>query len=394
MKLLKVFILLVVSILILQSNVLAADSDPYSLAAKLIAGNLHSDASFGVSVAISANGARVVASAPNEIVVPWSQGQDEKKGMVFSFDRPVTGVWIPASAVIVPRPEEALLWGEDTSLAISSDGMTVAISGTEVEWIDVVWVFEMVAGSWVQKAKLAGLPKDTEITSVSISGDASTVVAGAAENLAAYVFNQTNGVWESTNTYVTLVSSDSLPGDDFGSSVSITVTQNGSTVAVGADEAPCINYHYDDDDEEWVCGSTGPGKVYIFEKNTVWGTDPTILSPGGNIEIDFGALVALSSDGLRVGVAAPMATIDNIINRGAVYLYEKQDVSWGTVPIAKLISSDLAQQGYAFQLGISLAINSDGSRVAAHAVGATVSGLNQAGAVYIFMEPVVKIRIM
>ena len=159
MKLFKVFVLLVVSIIFFQSHVLATESAPYSRLAKLSASTPSGiSINLGLAVTISGDGSRMIVSG---------------SGNTYSFDRPQSGNWVDATETIVVPEQEADFYNSfGSQLAISFDGLTAAIGSS-----NYVGVFEWENNSWSQKAKL--IP-NFDAYSVSISGDGSTVVIGAS----------------------------------------------------------------------------------------------------------------------------------------------------------------------------------------------------------------------
>src|SRR5439155_1428560 len=106
------------------------------------------------------------------------------------------------------------------------------------------YVFVKPGGGWAsgpETAKLTasdGAPGDELGQSVAVSGDGATVVAGApatSNQGAAYVFAKPGGGWASGPETAKLTASDGAPGDDLGRSVA--VSGDGSTIAAGAPDS-------------------------------------------------------------------------------------------------------------------------------------------------------------
>merc|ERR1712183_525415 len=113
----------------------------------------------------------------------------------------------------------------------------------------------------------------------------------------------------------------------------------------------------------------GTGSVYLFDGA---GTQLARLTAAdGAASHGFGFSVAISSDGSRVAVVAH----SHNASTGSVYLF---DVA-GT-QLAKLTAADGAENGL---FGSSVAISSDGSRVAVGASEADDKGPSS-GSVYLF----------
>ena len=145
----------------------------------------------------------------------------------------------------------AELKGSDT--AGDSFGYSVAISGTTavVGAFNSVYVFTKTGARWKQVAELKG--SDTAAhsfgSSVAISGTTAVVGALAQANGAgrAYVFTKSAARWRQT---AELKGSDTVAGDQFGSSVAI----SGTTAVVGA-----------------LAQANRAGRAYVFSKSaTGW----------------------------------------------------------------------------------------------------------------------------
>jgi hypothetical protein len=142
---------------------------------------------------------------------------------------------------------------------------------------------------------------------VAISGDGSTVVAGAfgaaiAGNRfqgAAYVFVKPGTGWATTTETAKLTASDGAASDSLGSSVAI--SGDGSTVVAGAN------------------GTSGQGAVYVFVKpSTGWGSTTEtakLTASDGAAANGLGWSAAISSNGRTVVAGGAPVNAP----RGAVY---------------------------------------------------------------------------
>jgi hypothetical protein len=161
-----------------------------------------------------------------------------------------------------------------------------------------------------------GVSNDQFGTCVSISNDGSTALAGAdrddSSKGAAYIFEKGGSGWSNMTETGKLTASVRGDYNHFG--ISVSISNDGSTVLVGA-------YRY----------NSGRGGVYIFEKGgSGWSnmTETTILSAsdglGGD---DFGFFVSISNDGSNIIVGAHSVdiTTDGVTNasQGSAYIYEK-----------------------------------------------------------------------
>jgi hypothetical protein len=365
--------------------------DPLVQQAKLTASDGVAGDNLGGSVAISGDGSTVVAGAPDD-----TGAQNSGPGAVYVFMKSVTG-WANTTEIAKLTASDGAsgdLLG--LSVAISNDGTTVVagapfatIGGNEFR--GAAYVFVKPDTGWAtttQTAKLTasdGAINDAFGSSVAISSDGTTVVAGAPNPSAGavYVFVKPGLGWTTATETAKLIASDGAGGDQLGASVAI--SGDGTTVVAGAPQVT-------------TSASTAHGAVYVFmEPPTRWFgplprlRPPTItesakLTASDGADFDqLGASVAISNDGTTVAAGAPDATVGGNGFQGAAYVFVKPETGWATTTqTAKFTSSDGA---YNDRFGYSVAISGDGSKVVAAAILATIGGNQFQGAVYAFMEP-------
>jgi hypothetical protein len=231
----------------------------------------------------------------------------------------------------------------------------------------------------VQGAKLTasdGASFDQLGSSVAVSSDGSTVVVGApfVNSLrgAAYVFVRQSGVWTGATQTAKLTASDGAAGDALGSSVA--VSGDGSTVVSGGYLAK-------------VGTNTRQGAVYVFQRpggGWTTGSQTAKLTVSGGATDDFlGESVGVSADGSVVAAGAPNVNLGVNGSKGAAYVFVRPETGWvptGT-PTAGLSASDTPANG---QLGLAVAVSSDGFDVIAGAPFAAGSAGASQGAAYVF----------
>ena len=241
---------------------LAGDQNGISLA---LPPELASYGTLGASIAVSADGKLLVAGDP---------ALDE----VLVFIRPANGVWKNAHAVIALHRYPGALYPQDvealgTSVAVSADGSTI----------------------------VAGAPYAS-----TVPVDGQPQCCGAVD-----VYTEPAGGWQHANGLPMAEFTEKTPSawDALGASVAIDAAGN-AIVAGSPNEAI-------------------PGSIYLFTKpRTGWGHAPrasspwfTAETPGGN-SIDgneFGESIAMSADGDTIAVGAP----DQQGFEGAVYVVKR-----------------------------------------------------------------------
>ena len=244
--------------------------DPWVEAAKLAASDGAADNYLGYSVAVSPDGATVVAGAPYVAV-----GSNSAQGAVYVFKGPASG-WAD---------------GIETAKLTASDGK----AGDELGY------------------------------SVAVSPDGATIVAGAfnaavgsnSAQGAVYVFNEPASGWADGTQTAKYTASGGDAGDDLGSSVA--VSSEGATIVAGAEGAKVWN-------------NNGQGAVYVFNESTSWweyGTQQAQLTASdGAANNYFGSSVAVSPDGATVVAGAYNATVGSNNGQGAAYVFNEPASGW------------------------------------------------------------------
>lgn len=326
---------------------------------------------FGISVAISADGATIAAGAQGATV----SGRRDA-GAVFVFRRPARG-WsgrIRATELTASNATAGDALG--TSVALSANGATVVTGAAASVGGDyqqgAAYVFSEPPGGWAataagghqihQVAELSasnGGQSDFLGYSVAISADGSTILAGApfaavtgaiGGQGAAYVFTRPASGWGAAPTQQQageLTASDGVPGDTLG--VSVGASGDGSTLAAGAAGAT-------------VSGHPGQGAAYVFVRpQGGWASGiqaAKLVDPRGLANDDLGASVAVSADGARIAAGAPATRVAGRARQGVVGVFDRPAAGWS----GAFVGSELtAVHGTAHQsIGGSVALSASG----------------------------------
>ena len=311
--------------------------------AKLTESNGYTGDSFGDSVSISGN----------TVVVGADEGISQSNwGAAYVFTEPASG-WADMTQTAKLLPSDGpgyYLFG--CSVSISCNTVVVGASNH-----NAAYVFVEPASGWAghmtQTAKLtlsgaAGVIGD----SVSISGN--TVVVGASYYKAAYIFTEPASGWADMTQTATLTPSDAGVNDRFGSSVSI----SGNTVVVGAFQA-----------------NVGQGAFYVFtEPASGWAdmTQTATLTPS-----DGGGLfcsVSISGSTIVAGTSYNASQ-----QQGTAYVFAEPASGWANMTqTGEIVPSDGRLNDY---FGCSVSIS--GNTVVVGAYG--VNGYT--GAAYVFAPP-------
>jgi hypothetical protein len=297
------------------------------------------------------------------------------------------------------------------SISVSSNGQTVAVGNDSAAYnpncgcgAGEVYVFSQPSGGWKNASPIAILKPpvgDTTSslgTSVAISGDGKTIVAGAPTQGdgqgAAFVYTEPKKGWKHATDHpqdVLIPENDKTGGSGYGGfGTSVAISGGGHEIVVGE---PSWNSYF--------------GAVYEFNERSVgWVGDDianatTVNDPGNSVEYcniwcdtdttggSFGTSVAISSNGAIVAVGAPETCLARTGEQtGAIYVFAQNGgqltnvfTDHGTPNPAE--TSCQGSDSYAgvppvLGLGTSIAISSNGDTLTA--------GNPQYGAIQIF-EP-------
>ncbi|MGP9832004.1 hypothetical protein [Marinobacter sp. NSM] len=329
-----------------------------------------------------------------------------------------------------------------SSLAISADGLTLAVSApfedssavlvngdqsdnsdnpdiapTAVRNSGAVYVFSKSDGLWAQQAYIKALNPNANANfgfSVALSANGDVLAVGAINegssatgidgdssdtsspnSGAVYVYSRSAEAW-GFEAYIKASNTDS--SDAFGYSVAL--SGDAQTLAVGAigedSNATGINGNEADN------STFNTGAVYVFSKSGGnWAQEAYIKASNTNQNDRFGFSVALSDNGDRLVASAEGedsnatgvngdASDNSSIESGAAYLFSRNNDTWSQEAYLKASNT-----GGDDRFGQAVAISADGNTVAvgAPSESSSATGINgeendntssRSGAVYIF----------
>ena len=382
---------------------------------------------FGLSVALSADGNTMAMGSPGESSSATGVNGDQTNeninsaGAVYLFRRDNnSGVWTQEAYIKPDNPGLFLLFG--SVVALSDDGNTLAVSAptedsnatgingsqlndpaTTNSGAVYLFRFDVV---WSQQAYIKASNTDAFDnfgSSLDLSGDGNTLAVGAdgesslAINIdgiqtdnsapsagAVYLFRfDSGGMTWSQQAYIK--ASNTGANDMFGASIAL--SNDGNTIAVGAvgesSESTGINGN------QLLYQAPGAGAAYILRFdpiNMVWSHQAYIKASNTDSSDSFGNAIALSSDGNTLAVAAKDENsgsagvggdqLDNTItSAGVVYLYrfDTNDRSWSQQAYVKA-----SNPGEFYWFGDSVSLSADGNILVVGAGGedSNATGIN------------------
>ncbi len=284
-------------------------------------------------------GGAVALSGDGSVALIGAFGGAGRAGAVYAFARGGAG-WTQAAKLTVPEGKVGDTFG--SALALSADGLTAAIGAPNANGTSgAVYVFALVSGEWARTATLVAdsqKMRDSLGTSVALSADGATVVAGATGRNSnagtAYIFRRTDAGWEQA---AQLRVDSSADGDFFGWSVA--VSGDGKVAAVGTPNR--TNYR---------------GTVYLFAREGAasWSERGSLFVSDGAAGDRFGNSVAMAADGSAILVGAPNKNGQT----GTAYLFGRIPGAEGTyVQQTKLTANDGAMND---RYGTAVAMGANG----------------------------------
>lgn len=363
---------------------------------------------FGISVALNANGDTLAVGATLED----SQGSDPLdnngagNGAAYVFTRS-DGHWQQQAYLKAFNTDPHDHFGISVALNASGDTLAVGAEGESSQGTDpldnslfasgAVYVYTRSGTTWQRQAFLKATPADLQDyfgfrVALSASGDTLAVGAwgdsGQNDNLvfsgAAYVFTRSGNTWQQ-QAYLT--ASNPNARDRFG--VSVTLSANGDTLAVGAEDESSRSSDPLDN------GGSSNGAVYVFTRsNGHWQQQAYLKAANTDPEDFFGTSLALSGDGATLAVGAKgessngSSPLDNSrAATGAAYVFRRSGSAWQQQAYVKAPNAD-ANDGFGASVAMSangqtLAVGAAGDDGAAYGTPADNSVLS-AGAVYLY----------
>jgi hypothetical protein len=348
---------------------------------------------FGLSLALSADGATLVIGAPLEDGSRTSTVQNENDdapdaGAVYVFVR--NGAAYDFQSYLKPTPAllDTVIAGDmfGVAVALAADGQTLVVGAPLAETgirpsafnDGSAYVFTRDAGSWTQRALLGGPHADANAGDqfgfqVTVAADGSTLAVGApfddeaaAESGAVYVFTTTDRVQWLRDAY--LKAPNAGMEDTFGFAVALSAA--GNTLAIGAqnEDGDVTSTLQDDNDN-----IRDAGAVYVYARDAAgWSATPVYLKPSNTIELgEFGSELSLTAEGDELAVSAPFDRSTPTL-QGAVFVFVRVGTSW---------LQQVRFDGTAAEFGNSVALTPDGATL--FISGETAQGSPTAGAVQV-----------
>lgn len=261
-----------------------------------------------------------------------------------------SGNWIVEQELIPSFSPNAINYGY--ACAVSADGTYCAVSAATGY---KVAVFKRTGSSWTETCVVEGLSTDTGFgSSIAMSDDGSTLIVGAYQ---AYGTNYT--VSAQGGVYVYYLNNGIWSGAAGTYSALLKQNSNdvqsssmfGLYVDIAGDGSRCIIGAHNRSYSTYY----GNGAVYIFKKNgdNSWSLEhkfiPTILENSST----FGNTVRMSRDGKKCVIGAPgLDGSPAVLNAGAIYC-ARYTTSWALDPIIYRPGSRASNDFFGSRLSLS-----------------------------------------
>jgi hypothetical protein len=289
---------------------------------------------------------------------------------VYPISQFLNGGGGPDAPVLEFNRFEADFIEEDYGAAISmsEDGTRLAVGAPRASIgspnVGIVQVYLIGTGQ-IGPAILGVEENDLFGSTISLSEDGTTVAIGAFTGASgagyASIFRQSGHSWDQVGQTI----EGRQRGDNLGGSISISA--DGQTVAIGACQA-----------DAGAGTSTGTGYVQVYQfDGTAW-TQVGADIVGPNDGDCFGFSVALTPDASFLTIGANAHDSGGFANNGLVQAYENQSGTWTK------LGGDIVGNADSRNLGVALAISSDGQVIAAGGPLGTVAEEKNVGVAVVY----------
>ncbi len=297
----------------------------------------------GQSIALSADGQRLVVASPGNIA-------GVSAGSTMVYERSGSG-WTAIGSPIV-GDNAGDYSGFDVS--ISDDGNTIAIGAPTITFNQdgrgSVKVFEYSGGTWNETVHITSDSDESRLGKmVELSGDGNVMAVSAIKDdsngdAAGHVqlYQKVNGAWIPMGSEIV----GDADGDRFGSKVAL--SNDGHTLAVTALQNDAGG------------DNAGQVRVYRYESGAWTAVGNDIL--GANDDDQLGKSVALSGDGQTLAVSSVNYDDGADADVGQVSIYKNINDTW-------VLSGSQNGSAAGDEFGGSLALSDDGSRLIVGATG-------------------------
>lgn len=388
-----------------------------------------SGSAFGWQTVLSADGTRLAISARN-----LSAGASTGVGAVEIWLR--TGVvWAREAILQASDGRTDDLFGYQVRMNATANLLFVsALRGDIINSTNdtgAVYVFSRTGTTWAQLKKYTasnGASGDNYGVGMDISADGSTLLVsahladpgGIVNAGAAYVYSGTAN-FSPFKEQAKLIMNDGQSGNSFSQCIS--VSADGTRALIGnwkQANGPLTQtgsaYFFHKEGSNWVFdhkvyspgatntgafGSAGvmasdgnrciigahnegnaQGNAYIFVRSgNTWTAEATLSDPLTASSDFFGSAVTISADGSRAAVSGQNVDNGATVNTGGAIVFKRTGTSWAIEQ--RIYGNDVATGDGFGAAGIVM--SADGTRLVVSSIYATVGGLAQAGATYVFV---------
>jgi hypothetical protein len=311
---------------------------------------------FGVSVAVSADGSTALVGGDRSgttaaVAVFVRSGSTWTKQAQLAPADLTTNASFGATVALSADGNTALVG--DTGLKTVAECASAGVCGSASGLPSAVWVFTRSGTTWTQQGPALSPPSASGVSgfgsSVALSADGNTALVGAkleAHTGVAWIFTRSGSIWKRQGTKLT--PSDESGRGNFGSSVAL--SWDGSTALIGGPS--------DTPGTDAAGNATNVGAAWVFTRTrSTWKQQGAKLTGPAGVVPGFGSTVALSADGATAVIGGDQEGGAPAFY-GAVWTFSRTGVTWKAVG-SKLYVGDPTGDTSGF--GSTLALAPDGS---------------------------------
>jgi hypothetical protein len=286
--------------------------------AQLTASDAQVNFNFGQVVSVSGDGNTIVA------------GSEASASYVFVKPPGVWRTMTETAKLTASDGQHGDGFGSTTTINYYGDTIFIGAETATINnvlYAGAIYVFRRQGNRWQTTSQFSAKLTSTAGTflgySLMLSADGTTLVAGAPGiygiGAAAYVFVRPEEGWVTATETAKLTASDSVPGDEFG--LTLSLDRDGHTALVGA---------------PFGYPAPQPGAAYLFIRppdGWISMTESAKLTSSDGIPGDDFGTVSLTGDGRMAAIGAQAAPFDltmNLPGPGATYIFVKPHDGWKT----------------------------------------------------------------
>ena len=282
---------------------------------------------FGDAIAVGGNQWTIIGAPESQL----------GEGFAFAYNKPDGSQQFIESQIIVSPTDAQDIANFGSAMAISENEQWALIGSKGTERVHLYQRIDVQAqravftgdGSTKQFDIKGSILADTTAQIICVIDN--NVIAEADYTLGGTVITFDNAPRDLADIKVTRRIAKSYQGDgetktfDISSLYAKDSINSITVIKDGVIQRPKIDWDYADDSSLVFNFATAPssGAEILVNANTYWDYVSTVVNPGDTFN-EFGASVSISQDGTQFAIGAPKQTVSGLTEAGTVYVYDRE----------------------------------------------------------------------